>query len=260
MMVAISNKPFADVTVTLKMDVLAEGADPTTETAKSVGVTLGDKKSHQFTKTSTSGVLSFACADEKTTTATMLVVELTGTDKASFTAPESVVVAPQKAGTQVESPPLTLTTEADSTVSNTNVKGVCPSLGEAWIELSPEGATATAYAKGDEASKAYADYKAADMTGKKLYRETQVCNRAVATDTDLTGVVCGFSTGSAMKYEARLYCLSTEGFFYASAKGTAVTAASNGGKVIKTTLTYSKKIDSVTDNAVVNTLLCKMAQ
>jgi hypothetical protein len=45
MMVSISNKPFADVTVTLSLDVLAEGADPT-DITKSVGVTLGDKKSH----------------------------------------------------------------------------------------------------------------------------------------------------------------------------------------------------------------------
>lgn len=99
MMVSISNKPFADVTVTLKMDVLAEGADAATETPKSVGVTLGDKKSHQFTKSSTSGVLSFGCGDEATTTATMLVVELSGTDKASFTGPTQITVSPQKPGT-----------------------------------------------------------------------------------------------------------------------------------------------------------------
>jgi hypothetical protein len=88
MMVSISNKPFTDVTVSLKKDVLPEGTEPGTETPKSVGITLDDKKSsHQFTKESTSGVLSFACGAEKTTTATMLVVELTGTDKGSFTAP-----------------------------------------------------------------------------------------------------------------------------------------------------------------------------
>lgn len=86
-----------------------------------------------------------------------------------------------------------------------------------------------------------------------------MCNKAVATDSDLTGVVCGFKTGSAMKYSARLFCKSTEGFFYPSAAGTAVVAASNGGKVIKTSLTYNKKIDASTDNVIVNTLLCKMA-
>ena len=86
-----------------------------------------------------------------------------------------------------------------------------------------------------------------------------MCNKAVATDSDLTGVVCGFKTGSAMKYSARLFCSSTEGHFYSSAAGTAVVAASNGGKVIKTSLTYSKKIDASTDNVVVNILLCMMA-
>ncbi len=101
----------------------------------------------------------------------MLVVELTGTDKASFTAPTEVTVAPGKAGLKVEKPALTLTTEADSTVSNTNVKGVCPSLGEAWIELLPDGATPTAFAKADEVAKAHADMAAADNTGKKMYRE-----------------------------------------------------------------------------------------
>lgn len=126
MMVSVSNKPFTDVTVTLKLDVLAEGADPTTETPKSVGITLGDKKAHQFTKEATTGVLSFKCGAEKTTTATMLVVELTGTDKGSFSAPTEVTVAPGAAGLKIEKPALTLTTEADSTVSNTNVKGVCP--------------------------------------------------------------------------------------------------------------------------------------
>lgn len=155
---------------------------------------------------------------------------------------------------------MTLTVEADSTVSVTNVKGVCPSVGEAWITLTPAGTAATVFAKGEEASTAMADDMAKDKTGLKMYREAQICNKAVASDADLTGVICAFSTGSALTYEARLYCSSTEGFFYASSAGTEVVAVSNGGKVIKTTLTYTKKIDVVTDNAVVNTLLCKMAQ
>jgi hypothetical protein len=260
MMVSISNKPFTDVTVTLKMDELASGADATTEVPKSVGIALGLEKSKTFTKESTSGVLSFACGPEKTTTATMLKVELTGTDKASFTAPTSITVSPTKAGQKVENPPLTLTTETGSTVSHTYVKGVCPSLGEAWIELLPDGATATAFASAEEVAKAHAELAAADNTGKKMYRETQMCNKAVATDTDVSGgVLCGFHTGSAMKYSARLFCFSTEGFYYSSVNGTAVVAVSNGGKVIKTSLTYTKKIDVLSDNTIVNTLLCKMA-
>jgi hypothetical protein len=34
----------------------------------------------------------------------------------------------------------------------------------------------------------------------------------------------------------------------------------NGGKIIKSVLSYSKRIDVVNDNAVVNTVLCEMAQ
>jgi hypothetical protein len=62
-----------------------------------------------------------------------------------------------------------------------------------------------------------------------------------------------------MKYEARLYCLSTEGHFYASSEGYTFTAMDNGGKIIKSVLSYSKRIDVVNDNAVVNTVLCEMA-
>jgi hypothetical protein len=46
MMVSISHKPFTDVTVSLKKDALSEGADASTETPKSEGITLGEKKSH----------------------------------------------------------------------------------------------------------------------------------------------------------------------------------------------------------------------
>jgi len=46
--------------------------------------------------------------------------------------------------------------------------------------------------------------------------------------------------------------LSIDGFFYASAAGTNVTAEDNGGVTFKMVLTYGKAIDVTTDNAVVN--------
>jgi hypothetical protein len=102
----------------------------------------------------------------------MLVVELTGTDAAAFTSPASITVSPEKPGLEKQNPALTITTEADSTVSNTNVKGICPSLGEAWIELTAAGTTTTKYAKGEEVNKAASDFKKKDKTGLKMYRET----------------------------------------------------------------------------------------
>lgn len=59
---------------------------------------------------------------------------------------------------------------------------------------------------------------------------------------------------------ATLYCYSIDGFFYASAKGTNVTAEDNGGVTFKMVLTYGKAIDVTTDNAVVNQLLCAVSK
>lgn len=67
---------------------------------------------------------------------------------------------------------MTLTTESDSTVSNTNVKGVCPSLGDSWITLTPTGTTATEFTKVEEVKTAFSDDAAKDKTGLKMYRES----------------------------------------------------------------------------------------
>lgn len=48
-----------------------------------------------------------------------------------------------------------------------------------------------------------------------------------------------------------LYCETIEGWFFASSKFVNVTAKDNGGKPVGLTLTYSKEIDAVKDNAVV---------
>jgi len=56
-----------------------------------------------------------------------------------------------------------------------------------------------------------------------------------------------------------LYCVTTDPFFYKSSKALDVTAKDNGGKVTKVSLTYGIKIDDITNNDVVLSILCVVA-
>lgn len=51
-----------------------------------------------------------------------------------------------------------------------------------------------------------------------------------------------------------------EGWFFGSAKTTNITAKDNGGKPVTMTLTYKKPINDVTDNAIVLSITCKIAE
>lgn len=62
------------------------------------------------------------------------------------------------------------------------------------------------------------------------------------------------------KFFAALYCETIEGWFFASAKATNVTAKDNGGKPVGATLTYKKAISDITDNTVVLNVCGKLAE
>jgi len=68
----------------------------------------------------------------------------------------------------------------------------------------------------------------ARATGKKAHLGDQWCYAAVLKAGDKTK--CAFSTASAAKYDANLYCETVEGWFFAIKKTVAVTAKDNGGK------------------------------
>jgi len=77
----------------------------------------------------------------------------------------------------------------------------------------------------------------------------QWCYAAVSVADAKT--TCTFKSMSKGEYHAMLYCETIEGWFFASSKFVNVTAKDNGGKPVGLTLTYSKEIDAVKDNAVV---------
>jgi len=56
-----------------------------------------------------------------------------------------------------------------------------------------------------------------------------------------------------------LYCITTDPWFYPLAATLSVTAADNGGKVTKVALEYGVAIDDITNNDVVLSLACVMA-
>lgn len=57
-----------------------------------------------------------------------------------------------------------------------------------------------------------------------------------------------------------LYCVTTDPFFYSLSATLAVTAVDNGGKVTKVTLAYGVAIDDITNNDVVLSILCVVAE
>jgi len=57
-----------------------------------------------------------------------------------------------------------------------------------------------------------------------------------------------------------LYCVTTDPFFYPLSATLAVTSADNGGKVTKVTLAYGVAIDDITNNNIVLSILCVVAE
>lgn len=52
-----------------------------------------------------------------------------------------------------------------------------------------------------------------------MYNLAQWCYRPVSADADKNdGVACSFKSKSKTNYTGNLYCLSTDGFFYKTAK------------------------------------------
>jgi len=142
-----------------------------------------------------------------------------------------------------------------SKAATTVVEGECPGLGASWISLTPE-------ALGASVLGGVADVRAA-MTAFKsdaadLHTKQQWCYGAVAAAGAKTS--CSFKSMSKGKYFAALYCETIEGWFFASAKATNVTAKDNGGQPVSATLTYKKAISDITDNKVVLNVCGKLAE
>jgi len=60
-----------------------------------------------------------------------------------------------------------------------------------------------------------------------------------------------FHSISDTSYDAMLYCVTTDPWFYSLAATLDVTSADNGGKVTKIALSYGVAIDDITNNDIV---------
>lgn len=130
-MVSASAMPHTGVEVSLAKVPVPEGE----ETDTSAGLTP-DTTVLTLAPGTMTGVLGFACAD--TVTGTSLNYVLAGTDAASFTlSATAVTVATTEAVAAVANPPMTIAVLDSSTSANTDVTGLCPALGEAWITWTP---------------------------------------------------------------------------------------------------------------------------
>ena len=144
------------------------------------------------------GVLGFAC--DAAATGTTLNYVLAGTDLAAFKLSNAAItVALEEKGAEVANAPLTVAklVAPDSTASDTQVTGLCPSLGQGWLFLHPKvdddygrdtASAATAFASADEVKAAVTamDAKAAERTaanpGAKAADHAQACSKVVSTD------------------------------------------------------------------------------
>lgn len=130
----------------------------------------------------------------------------------------------------------------------------------------PRKAKMTIYNDADSIEKAYLDYKKIyDNTQESekpyFYKKEQFCHLAFGTeDTISTGANCTFRSASEKRYKARLYCKSTDPWFYKSLTETNFTAPFNGGKLIKSTITYTRRsIDDITHNEQVLKIACSLS-
>jgi len=242
--------PFSDIKVSLEKSIATDEA----KTDNSVGITVNAGEVVTLKVGTNQGVLGFACA--ATVTGKELKYKLDGTDKAQFSIIEKVSVTAQKAGTKPATPAMKLAMVADkSTASKTTIEGECPGLGGSWIGLTP-------LAQGDKVLSAVADVRAAHAKfvpgAEGAHAQQQWCYRAVAATGAKTS--CEFASASKAQYYAALYCETIEGWFFASTKAVNVTAKDNGGKPVSLSLTYSKAISDITDNAVVLNICGKLAE
>lgn len=244
-MVSVSAIPFADIKVSVIKDETKDAKGVVTDNSK--GITPGTTAATIKLGT-LEGVLGFTC--NATVAGKVVKYKLDGTDKAQFAlSAASATVTAVKAGTKPSAPKLTIAVGAKSTASKTTVTGLCPALGEAWISLQPAADSSAVLTKKESVTAAYGKF---DATATGLHAKTQWCNQAI-TKADKPAS-CDFQTASKAKYLAAVYCSTIEGWFFGSASHTNVTAKDNGGKQIQLTMTYKKKIDDVTDNAVVLTI------
>lgn len=217
-MVTTSAIPYADIKVSLEKSIDTDEK----KTDKSTGMTLKAGEVATISLASPTGVLGFTCAAE--VKGTELKYKLDGTDKKVFSlSSATVAVTAVKPGEKPSAPALTLTNTADSsTPSKTVMAGTCPGLGTAWIEFAPAGATTLT-----KVADVKAAYTAYDATASDRHTKSQWCRAVVVDKTKAT--TCNFRSASKTKYVASLYCETIEGWFFSSAKQTAVTSKDNGG-------------------------------
>jgi len=250
-MVTASAIPFADIKVTVIKDETKDAKGAVTDNSK--GITPGTAAA-TLKLGSDSGVLGFTC--NATVTGKTVKYKLDGTDKANFAlSATSATVTAVKAGTKPAAPKLTIAVDTKSTASKTTITGLCPALGEAWLTLQPAEDTSAVMTKLESVTAAYKKF---DATAKDRHTKMQWCNAAVVKKD--TASSCTFRTASNRKYLAAVYCSTIEGWFFNSAKHTNVTSKDNGGKQVQMTMTYTKKIDDITDNADVLKVCGKVAE
>jgi hypothetical protein len=250
--VTASATPFADIKVSLETSKTVDG-DKTTD--NSVGITPNTGEVVTLKVGADEGILGFKCA--ATVTGKELKYKLDGTDKAQFSLSSTVIaVTAQKAGTKPAAPAMKLAMVADKSKSaSTVVEGECPGMGASWISLTPEALGSTVMASVTDVRAAQ---KAFTKGKEGAHAAQQWCYKAVAAAGAKS--TCTFKTMSKGKFFAALYCETIEGWFFASAKATNVTAKDNGGKPVSATLTYKKAISDITDNAVVLNVCGKLAE
>jgi len=125
--------PFANVAVSLTTSIAADEK----KTDNSVGITPNAGETVTLKIGSEKGVLGFKCA--ATVTGKELKYKLDGTDKAQFALSATVIaVTAVKAGTKPATAPLTIAmVAAESKSAETTVTGLCPGLGNSWIQFAP---------------------------------------------------------------------------------------------------------------------------
>jgi hypothetical protein len=248
--VTASAVPFADIKVSLTTSIASDEK----KTDNSVGITPNAGEVVTLKVGANSGVLGFKCA--ATVTGKELKYKLDGTDKAVFALSASTIaVTAAKAGTKPTAPAMKVAMVADkSEAASTVVEGECPGMGGSWISLTP-----TAY--GNAVLASAADVRSAHgkfVAGKaNAHAGPQWCYAAVAAAAAKT--TCTFASASKATYTTAMYCETIEGWFFAS-KAVNVTAKDNGGKPVSLTLTYTKAISDITDNALVLSVCGKLAE
>lgn len=256
MKATVSALPFGDVTLNLK--VTTYNASVKDAVNPSANITVVDSgKSVAFSTAAGSGYLMFKCG-VKIGSSSTLTYSLTGTDVKSFSLSSTTVSVSSVAATkELTTATVTWAMNADvSTTPSTTMTGKCPDIGMAYAWFAPVKTPAfTAPSKATAEASANAAIKArlADPNFNGAGVE-QYCKVAVPT-TD-TAVTCAFNTVSNTNYTTMLFCESTSGWKYATAKPVTVLSKTNGGKVVALEFTFAKAINAITDNPTVLKMCC----